>query len=570
METVPLIRALVLVACLLFPASVECMVRHYKFNVVQKKTSRLCSSKPIVTVNGRYPGPTIYAREDDTVLIKVVNHVKYNVSIHWHGIRQLRTGWADGPAYITQCPIQPGQNYVYNFTITGQRGTLWWHAHILWLRATVHGALVILPKLGVPYPFPAPQKEVVVILGAPMIQALKSGSAPNVSDAHTINGHPGPLSTCSSQGGFKLPVRPGKTYMLRIINAALNEELFFKIANHKLTVVEVDAVYTKPFKTDTVLIAPGQTTNVLLSTNHGTGKYLVAASPFMDNPTILVDNKTATATLHYMGTLESTRTTLTAPPPQNATLVATKFTNSLRSLNSVKFPARVPLKIDHSLLFTVGLGLHTCASCANGNRVVADINNVTFVMPKISLLQAHFFNISGVFTDDFPGNPLNPYNYTGPQPTNMQTMKGTRLYRLAYNSTVQLVLQDTGMIAPENHPVHLHGFNFFEVGRGLGNFNPKKDPKRFNLIDPVERNTIGVPSGGWTAIRFRADNPDKWQPDNGFERKAIRCPSWERTAPSPLCEASHSTVNGLEKSDKESTRVEDRVAFSASKAVKAT
>jgi hypothetical protein len=82
-----------------------------------------------------------------------------------HGIRQLRTGWADGPAYITQCPIQPGQSYVYNFTITGQRGTLLWHAHILWLRATVHGALVVLPKRGIPYPFPAPHKEVVVVLG---------------------------------------------------------------------------------------------------------------------------------------------------------------------------------------------------------------------------------------------------------------------------------------------------------------------------------------------------------------------------------------------------------------------
>ena len=32
-------------------------------------------------------------------------------------------------------------------------------------------------------------------------------------------------------------------------------------------------------------------------------------------------------------------------------------------------------------------------------------------------------------------------------------------------------------------------------------------PSTFNLIDPVERNTIGVPNGGWTAIRFRADNP---------------------------------------------------------------
>ena len=99
------------------------------------------------------------------------------------------------------------------------------------------------------------------------------------------------------------------------------------------------------------------------------------------------------------------------------------------------------------------------------------------------------------------------YNFTGTQPKNFATTNRTRLYRLAYNSTVQLVLQDTGMITPENHPIHLHGFNFFEVGSGLGNFNPKKDPKKFNLVDPVERNTVGVPSGGWTAIRFRADNP---------------------------------------------------------------
>ncbi|KAH7549931.1 hypothetical protein ACOSP7_025050 [Xanthoceras sorbifolium] len=517
MEMAPWIRVLMLVACMMFPASVECMVRHYKFNVVMKNTSRLCSTKPIVTVNGKFPGPTIVAREDDTVLVKVVNHVKYNVSIHWHGVRQLRTGWADGPAYITQCPIQPGQVYMYNFTLTGQRGTLLWHAHILWLRATVHGAIVILPKRGVPYPFPKPHKEAIVVLGewwksdveAVINEATKSGLAPNVSDAHTINGYPGPVSGCSTQGGFTLPVRPGKTYMLRIINAALNEELFFKIAGHKLTVVEVDATYTKPFPTDTVLIAPGQTTNVLLTANHGSGKYLVAVSPFMDAP-IAVDNVTATATLHYSGTLADASTTLTNPPPQNATPVATNFTDSLRSLNSNLYPAKVPLKIDRSLFFTIGLGVNPCSTCVNGSRVVADINNVTFVMPTVSLLQAHFFNISGVFTDDFPGNPPNQFNYTGTPLTNFQTETGTKLYRLPYNSTVQLVLQDTGMIAPENHPIHLHGFNFFAVGRGFGNFNPKKDPKKFNLVDPVERNTIGVPSGGWSAIRFRADNPGVW------------------------------------------------------------
>ncbi|KAI9109228.1 hypothetical protein K1719_019851 [Acacia pycnantha] len=510
------IRVILLAAACLLPLSVEARVRHYKFNVVMKNATRLCSTKPIVTINGNFPGPTIYAREDDTVLVKVVNHVKYNVSIHWHGVRQLRTGWADGPAYITQCPIQPGQVYVYNFTLTGQRGTLFWHAHILWLRATVYGAIVIMPKLGVPYPFPRPHMEQLIVLGewwksdteAVINEALKSGLAPNVSDAHTINGHPGPVQGCASQG-FNLQVEQGKTYLLRIINAALNEELFFKIAGHQLTVVEVDAVYTKPFKTDTIVIAPGQTTNVLLTTNRATGRYLVAASPFMDAP-IAVDNKTAQATLHYSGTLSSTITTLTSLPPKNATPVATTFTDSLRSLNSNTYPAKVPLKIDHSLFFTAGLGVNPCTTCVNGSRVVADFNNVSFVMPKISLLQAHFFNISGVFTDDFPAKPPVMFNFTGTQPANFATKTGTRLYRLPYNSTVELVLQDTGMIAPENHPIHLHGFNFFVVGRGIGNFNPKKDPKNFNLVDPVERNTVGVPAGGWTAFRFRADNPGVW------------------------------------------------------------
>ncbi|KAJ0788194.1 putative laccase [Helianthus annuus] len=197
----------------------------------------------------------------------------------------------------------------------GQRGTLWWHAHVLWLRVTVHGAIVNLPKLGVPYLFPKRNKEVVLVLGewwksdtkAVINQAQKLGQAPNVSDAYTINGNPGPIANC--------------------------------LAN----------------------------------------------------------------------------------------------------------------------------GINPCKTCVNGNRVVADINNITFVMPKTALLQAHYFNISGGFTDDFPSKPLMPYNYTGIQPKNFATNKG--------------------------------------------NFNPNKDPKTFNLVVPVERNTVGVPTGGWTAIRFKADNP---------------------------------------------------------------
>uniref|UniRef100_A0A6N2KJ28 laccase n=1 Tax=Salix viminalis TaxID=40686 RepID=A0A6N2KJ28_SALVM len=394
-----------------------------------------------------------------------------------HGIRQLRTVGRWTSIHHTM-PIQPGQA-------------------LSTISQSLFRCIVVLPRRGIPYPFPAPHKEVVVVLGehsdpewwksdteAVINEALKSGLAPNVSMLTQLMAIRD-LSQLVLHRVFKY-ILNGKTYMLRLINAALNEELFFKIAGHKLTVVEVDAIYVKPFKTDTVLIAPGQTTNVLVTAQKNPGKYLIAASPFMDAP-IAVDNMTATATLHYSGALANSPTTLAIPPPKNATAVANQFTNSLRSLNSKKFPAKVPMTVDHNLFFTVGLGINPCPSCkaGNGSRVVASINNVTFVMPTTALLQAHFFNISGVFTTDFPAKP-----------PHAELQLDSPTCHARYRDHI-----------PENHPIHLHGFNFFAVGRGVGNYNPKTDPKKFNLVDPVERNTIGVPSGGWVAIRFRADNP---------------------------------------------------------------
>ncbi|GLJ19466.1 hypothetical protein SUGI_0351470 [Cryptomeria japonica] len=513
----------VVLLLLVSAATVEGKLKNYKFDIQLKNVSRLCHAKSIVTVNGQFPGPTIYAREGDTVLINVTNHLKYNMSIHWHGIRQLRTGWADGPAYITQCPVQTGQSYTYNFTITGQRGTLFWHAHILWLRATVYGPIVILPKVNVSYPFPKPHKEITVMLGewwnadveAVINEAMKSGGAPNVSDTHTINGKPGPLGTftCPTKDTFVIPVQQGKTYLLRIINAALNDELFFDVARHKLKVVEVDAVYTKSFDTKSVVIAPGQTTNVLLQANQKPGRYFMAARTYMDAP-VPVDNRTATAILQYMIAPNSSFSSNTIAMPQipspKDTSSATNFNNALRSLNSAQYPAKVPQTVDRTLFFTVGLAIDSCTTCINGSRISAAINNVSFVMPTIALLQAHFQNITGVFTTDFPDKPPTPFNYTGIPPKNLIASKGTRLTRLSYNSKVQLVLQDTSVLTADNHPIHLHGFNFFIVGSGFGNYDPIKDPKNFNLVDPPERNTVAVPTGGWSAIRFTADNPGVW------------------------------------------------------------
>ncbi len=321
---------------------------------------------------------------------------------------------------------------------------------------------------------------------------------------------------------FNLKVKPGKTYLLRLINAALNDELFFSIANHTLTVVEADAVYVKPFETNTILIAPGQTTNVLLKTkpNFPNATFFMTARPYVTGLGTF-DNSTVAGILQYefsskTKTLSIKKLPLFKPilPPLNDTSFATNFTNKLRSLASAQFPANVPQKVDKHFFFTIGLGTNPCQhnqTCQgpNGTMFAASINNISFALPNTSsLLQAHFFGQSnGIYNPNFPSNPLFPFNYTGTPPNNTNVSNGTKLVVLPFNTSVELVLQDTSILGAERHPLHLHGFNFFVVGQGFGNFDPNEDPANYNLVDPVERNTVGVPSGGWVAIRFLADNP---------------------------------------------------------------
>ncbi|KZV53402.1 laccase-17 [Dorcoceras hygrometricum] len=526
------LASMALLLCLI-PDQAQALTRHYEFSIKMQNVTRLCHTKSIVTVNGKFPGPRIVAREGDRLLVKVTNHVPNNITIHWHGIRQLGNGWADGPAYITQCPIQTGQSYVYNFTIVGQRGTLLWHAHISWLRATLYGPMIILPRHNESYPFVKPYKQVPIILGewfngdteAIIRQALKTGGGPNVSDAYTINGLPGPLYNCSAKDTFKLRVKPGKIYLLRMINAALNDELFFSIANHNLTVVDADAVYIKPFETDTVLIAPGQTMNVLLRTKpkFPGATFFMAARPYVTGLGTF-DNSTVAGILEYES--ESRNHSVTSMkklplykpnlPSLNDTSFATSFAKKFRSLATPRFPANVPQKIDKRFLFTVGLGTNPCdqnQTCQgpNGTKFAASVSNISFVEPRTALLQAHFTGQSrGVYSPNFPFNPLDWFNYTGNPPNNTMVTNGTKVMVLPFNTSVELVMQDTSILGAESHPLHLHGFNFFVVGQGFGNYDPNNDPKSFNLVDPVERNTVGVPAGGWVVIRFLADNPGVW------------------------------------------------------------
>ncbi|KAH6782433.1 Laccase/Diphenol oxidase family protein [Perilla frutescens var. frutescens] len=493
---------------------------------------RLCERKWILTVNGEFPGPTIKVHAGETIVVDVHNKGKYNITLHWHGVKQPSNPWTDGPEYITQCPIKPGNKFSQKVIFSKEEGTLWWHAHSDWSRATVHGAIIVYPRPGAGYPFTEPYAEVPIILGEwwredvmkVMEEFVASGGQPRDSDAYTINGQPGDLYPCSSPHTFTMKVKQGKTYLLRIINAGMNEILFFGVAKHPLTVVGTDGCYTRPLTRDYIAIGPGQTMDCLLHADQDLHRYYMAARPYINGIGISYDNTTTTGIVEYRG-FRSNTSNLPNLPYYNDTSAALNFTYSIKSLISKSQPLPVPHKINKRIVSTISINLFPCRpyeTCAgpNGTRLAASMNNISFVTPKIDILEAYFYHISGVFGKRFPNFPPFVFNYTADfVPFELDIpRRGTQALVLSFNSNIELVFQGTNQVAGIDHPMHLHGFSFFVVGWGFGNFDQAKDPLNYNLVDPPKRNTVIVPRNGWTAVRFTADNPGVWFLHCHFER----------------------------------------------------
>ncbi|OIV91406.1 hypothetical protein TanjilG_02024 [Lupinus angustifolius] len=503
-------------------------LRHHKFVVRDAPYTKLCSTKNILTVNGQFPGPTLYVTKGETIIVDVYNRANYNITIHWHGVNQPRYPWSDGPEYITQCPIRPGGKFSQKVIFSEEEGTLWWHAHSDWSRATVHGMIVVKPTSGTTYPFPKPHKEVPIILGEwwkkDIVEVYnefrRTGGDANISDAYTINGQPGDLYPCSSNETFKLRVDYGKTYLLRMVNAAVQDMLFFAISKHQVTIVGSDGNYVKPLKVDYITISPGQTMDVLLEANQPLGQYYMASKVYSSANGVEFDNTTTTAIIQYKGNYIPSSTTLSLPslPASDDTMASINLISQLKSLNDNQHQIDVPLNITTNLFFTTSVNTLPCSNdstCAlpGNNRLSASMNNISFQLPSNNnILQAYYNNISGVFGENFPNVPPLLFDFTGNNlPAYLATPSvATEVNVLEYNSTVELVLQSTNILAGTEHPIHLHGHSFYVVGWGFGNFDKDKDPLNYNLIDPPYQNTVAIPKNGWTAIRFRAKNPGVW------------------------------------------------------------
>ncbi|CAN6326302.1 unnamed protein product [Urochloa humidicola] len=521
----------------------------HTFVVSQMNMTHLCKETPVTVVNGQLPGPMIEVTEGDSVAIHVVNKSPHNITIHWHGVKQRMNCWNDGVPMVTQCPIQPNQNFTYRFNVTGQEGTLWWHAHVSCLRATLHGALIIRPRLGASsYPFPKPDREVPIIIGdwwsidlAEVARKMEDNFFDDFPSASTINGKLGDLFNCSgvAEDGYVLDVEPGKTYLLRIINAGLFSEFFLKIAGHRFTVVASDANYVNPYTTDLIVIAPGETVDALVVADAPPGKYYMVAMP---NQAPLPDTQTPEPSTRGMvryknnnnhHTVEAgpTNDVPVAPvmPDQHDVVLSLYFHSNLTSLRHPRHPPppAVPTRVDEHLFLALGLGTvcrrggRTCDKrMINETALVATMNNVSFQLPTTPLLEAHYYHNTGVEDKllELPDKPPRVFNFTdtslipiGPKERLLEsTFRATLARWFQYGSVVEIVFQGTAILQGDSNPMHLHGHDMFVLAQGIGNFDATKDVAKYNLVNPPLKNTVVVPNLGWVAVRFVTDNPGVW------------------------------------------------------------
>ena len=97
--------------------------------------------------NGSTPGPTIEAVEGDRVRILVTNRLPEHTTIHWHGI--FLPNGMDGVGGLTQPHIEPGETYVYEFTLR-QHGSFMYHPHadeMLQAAVGMMGMFIVHPKV---------------------------------------------------------------------------------------------------------------------------------------------------------------------------------------------------------------------------------------------------------------------------------------------------------------------------------------------------------------------------------------------------------------------------------------
>ncbi|KAE8322351.1 Cupredoxin [Aspergillus sergii] len=428
--------------------------------------------RTVMAINGSIPGPTIYADWGDHVVVHVTNHLheaKNGTSIHWHGIWQRGTNEHDGVVSITQCPIAPGSSMTYRWRAM-QYGSSWYHSHIgLQAWNGVFGGIIINGPATANYD----EDAGVMILSdwthetADEMYQFAQLCGPPELPSGLINGT-NVFGTGNHTRGSRLnlQVTKGKSYRLRLVNAALDTNFIFMIDNHKLTTIAMDLVPIEPFSTYSVTIGMGQRYDIIITADQASlaDSFWIRAIP-LEACSENADPSNIRGILHYEDT-----------PSVPKTL---GFIYSDETCDDMQAPSLVP---------------HVRKSVPSPDlqeMVDADSHK----------------NAKGLFRWYLNSTTM---EILWEDPTLMQIYDGESAFPnssavISLPKADQWFYLDIETRQPIGHPIHLHGHDFFILSQGQGAWNGSSRTE-----NPPRRDTAMLPSNGHLVIAFQADNPGAW------------------------------------------------------------
>ncbi|KAJ7921435.1 laccase [Mycena leptocephala] len=423
-------------------------------------------SRSAVTANGIVPGPVIVANKGDEFNLNVINTLTDNTmllssSIHWHGFFQKNTSWADGPAFVSQCPIAANDSFLYTFSTANQAGTYWYHSHLSTQYCDgLRGAMVVYdpsdPHLSL---YDVDNEETVVTLQdwyhAP---AHDLGVVPTLIST-LINGLGRYAGGPTSQLAV-ITVTSGLRYRFRLVSLSCDPNFIFTIDGHSFTIIEVDGVNHEPLTVDSIQIYAGQRYSFVLTANQPINNYWIRT--VANGGTAGFDNGINSAILRYVGAA------VVDPATNATTAVAPLVETNLHPLVAMPVPGTHAVgAADVTLNLAITLDFTTFTFRVNG---------VEFVPPTAPVLLQI---LSGAHTA-------------------AELMPTGSVYTLPPNSVIEISVPGGTPGAP--HPFHLHGHNFWVI-RSAGNAT-------YNFDNPVVRDVVstGPNTSDNTTIRFVTDN----------------------------------------------------------------
>lgn len=358
---------------------------------------------PVWAYNQIVPGPEIRLTQGDRVRIAVENALNEPTTVHWHGLRVPHA--MDGVPHLTQEPIDPDDQFVYEFDVP-DAGTYWYHPHQRSFEQVgrgLYGPLIIEEREPITV-----DRDVTWVLDDWRLEN-NAHISDDFANGHDMShaGRIGNTVTLNGQIPNSFQVRQGERIRLRLINAANARIFALDFDDHQPWIVALDGQPVTPHEpiNNRVVLGPGMRADLVLDmSGDPASRFTITDSFYSGREYELIDVVYRSESLRSK-TLEST-----IALPRN-TLPEPDLPNSIR----------------HQIRFTGGM---------MGRMMMGDRSNMMRLMRE-----GKMWFINGAASSDYVMDPL-------------VTLERDRSYLIE-------MINDTAW----HHPIHLHGHSFRVISR---------------------------------------------------------------------------------------------------------